>query len=135
MSSTNPVTSTACPGRGTNIALWVIQVLLALTFAMAGIMKLVGPEMAVKQFALLGLGQWFRYLTGILEIIAAVLLVLPTWSGLGALLLVPIMIGAAAAHVAVFKDSPAAPVVILGLAAVVAWFRLKVYPIIARNPG
>ncbi|WZO97662.1 DoxX family protein [Isosphaeraceae bacterium EP7] len=135
MSSTNPITATASPGRGTNIALWVIQVLLALAFAMAGTMKLVGPEMAVKQFELLGLGQWFRYLTGLLEIIAAVLLVLPAWSGFGALLLVPIMIGAAAAHVAVFKDNPAAPLVILGLAAIVAWFRLKVYPINARNSG
>jgi hypothetical protein len=34
------------------------------------------------------------------------------------------MLGAAAAHLVVFNNSPAAPLVLLGLAAVVAWGRL-----------
>ncbi len=42
----------------------------------------------------------------------------------GTLLLLPIMLGAAAAHLVVFKNSPAVPLVLLGLAAVVAWGRL-----------
>lgn len=112
------------PGRGLNIALWALQVLLAAAFLMAGAAKLSGAEMMVKQFETLGLGQWFRYLTALLEIVAAVLLLIPRLSGLGALLLIPIMLGAAAAHVVVFKDSPVAPLVILALAAVVAWGRL-----------
>jgi hypothetical protein len=36
----------------------------------------------------------------------------------------PIMLGAAAAHLVVFKNSPAVPLVLLGLAAVVAGGRL-----------
>ena len=95
--------------------------LLAAAFLAAGAAKLAGPEMMVKQFEAIGLGQWFRYLTGILEIAAAILLLIPRRAGYGALLLIPIMLGAAGAHLVVFKDSPVAPLVLLGLAAVVAW--------------
>ncbi len=52
------------------------------------------------------------------------LLLIPGKSGYGALLLLPIMIGAAMAHIVVFKHSPAPPLVLLALAAVVAWRRL-----------
>ena len=111
-------------GRGINIALWALQVLLAAAFLMAGASKLAGAEMMVGQFETIGLGQWFRYLTGGLEIAAAFLLVIPRLSAYGALLLMPIMLGAAAAHLVVFKNSPAVPLVLLGLAAAVAWGRL-----------
>ena len=77
--------------------------------------------MMVGQFEAIGLGQWFRYLTGGLEIAAAILLLIPRMSGYGALLLVPIMLGAAATHLVVFKNSPAVPLVLLGLAAFIAW--------------
>jgi putative oxidoreductase len=112
------------PGRGVNIALWILQVLLAAAFLMAGASKLAGNEMMVGQFETIGLGQWFRYVTGGLEIAAAILLLIPGKAGFGALLLMPIMLGAAAAHLVVFKNSPAVPLVLLGLAAVVAWGRL-----------
>jgi putative oxidoreductase len=110
--------------RGVNIALWALQVLLAAAFLMAGASKLAGAEMMVGQFEAIGLGQWFRYLTGSLEVVAAILLLIPRRSGYGALLLIPIMLGAAATHVVVFKNSPAVPLVLLALAAVVAWARL-----------
>jgi uncharacterized membrane protein YphA (DoxX/SURF4 family) len=113
------------PGRGVNVALWILQVLLAAAFFMAGASKLAGNEMMVSQFETIGLGQWFRYVTGGLEIAAAILLVIPGKAGFGALLLIPIMLGAAAAHLIVFKNSPAAPLVLLGLAAIVAWGRFE----------
>jgi putative oxidoreductase len=111
-------------GRRMNMALWVLHVLLAAAFLMAGASKLAGAEMMVGQFEAIGLGQWFRYLTGGLEIAAAILLLIPRLSGYGALLLIPIMLGAAVTHLVVFKNSPAVPLVLLGLAAVVAWGRL-----------
>jgi putative oxidoreductase len=112
------------PGRAANIALGSLQVLLAAAFLMAGASKLTGAEMMVNEFESIGLGQWFRYLTGGLEIVAAILLLTPRKSGYGALLPVPIMLGATAAHLVVFKKSPAAPLVLLAPAAVVAWERL-----------
>ncbi|SIO55908.1 DoxX-like family protein [Singulisphaera sp. GP187] len=115
--------SAAKPGRGANVGLWILQVLLAAAFLGAGGAKLAGVEMMVEEFRKVGLGQWFRCLTGTLEVLAAVLLIVPRTSGLGALLLAPIMIGAVVAHLVVLKSSPAAPLVLLALAAVVAWGR------------
>jgi len=120
MSTAESLAPTAEPGRGANIALWALQVLLAAAFLMAGASKLAGAEMMVQQFEVIGLGPWFRHLTGALEVVAAVLLLVPGRGGYGALLLVPIMIGAAIAHLVVFKNSPAAPLVLLGLASIVA---------------
>jgi putative oxidoreductase len=132
MSTAQHSTLSIKSGRGVNVALWVLQVLLAAAFLMAGASKLAGAEMMVKQFETLGLGQWFRYLTGALEIVAAVLLLVPRWSGFGGLLLIPIMVGAAIAHLVVFKNSPAVPLVFLGLASVVAWGRLMREPVATK---
>ncbi len=112
-------------GRGANVGLWILQGLLALVFLGAGGAKLAGVEEMVKQFAAIGLGQWFRYLTGALEIAAAIALLVPRISGLGGLLLVFVMAGGAAAHVVVFKNSPAVPLVLMVLAALIAWGRRK----------
>lgn len=106
-----------------NIALWVLQVLLALAFLAAGASKLAGAPMMVATFEKIGLGQWFRYLTGGLEVIGAIALLVPTLSGVGALLLVCIMVGAVITHLFKIGGSPAAPLVLLVLSAVIAWGR------------
>ena len=96
------------PGRWQNIALWSLQVLLAAAFLGSRGCEAGRPRDDGQAIRVLGLGQWFRYLTGILEIAAAILLLIPRQAGYGALLLIPIMLGAAAAHLVVFKDSPVA---------------------------
>ena len=133
MSTAQDSTRSIKSGRGANVALWALQALLAAVFLMAGASKLAGAEMMVKQFEVLGLGQWFRYLTGALEVVAAALLLVPRRSGLGALLLIPIMLGATIAHLVVFKNSPTVPLVLLALAAVVAWGRLRRDPVAPKT--
>ena len=88
------------PGRALNITLWVVQILLAALFAFAGINKLLAlqPEV-VEGFTKIGLGQWFRYLTGGLELAGAIGLLIPRLSGLAALGLAGVMVGAVFAHV------------------------------------
>jgi hypothetical protein len=54
-------------GRASLIALWLTQVALALMFLMAG-SKLAGVPPMVSLFDALGLGQWFRYVTGVIEV-------------------------------------------------------------------
>ena len=44
-------------------------------------------------FETIGVGQWFRYVTGAIEFASAVLLLTPRFAGVGALLLVPTMVG------------------------------------------
>lgn len=93
-----------------------LRVLLALAFGAAGLAKLAGVEMMVGTFEAIGVGQWFRYLTGAIELGSAVLLWLPGLQFLGAALLVCTMIGAAVAHFAVLGPS-AVPAMVLGLMA------------------
>ena len=111
------------PGRGLTIALWIGQVGLALMFLMAGGNKLAGNAMMVGLFEAIGIGQWFRYVTGALEVAGALLLVIPGSAGRGAALLVPVMLGAIGTHVFILHSSPAMPGALLVGLAFVAWGR------------
>jgi putative oxidoreductase len=104
-----------------SVALWAVRGLLALAFVAAGGAKLYGVPMLVEEFQHIGLGQWFRYVTGGLEIMGAILLLLPRKAALGALLLICIMIGAVITHLFVIGGSPVPAIVLLALNAVVAY--------------
>jgi putative oxidoreductase len=113
----------AAPGKVKNIALLVLQIACAAMFLMAGALKLAGAEKMVETFATLGFGQWFRYFTGIVEVLGAVALVIPAIAGLSALSLAVVMVCAVIAHVAVLGGSPAPAIVLLVLVGIVAWGR------------
>jgi uncharacterized membrane protein YphA (DoxX/SURF4 family) len=104
------------------IALWVAQIALAAMFLFAGGSKLAGAAAMVDLFAAIGLGQWFRYVTGAIEIGAALALLTPSAAPFGAVLLVATMLGAAMTNLFI-GQSPAAPLVLLLVAAAVAWTR------------
>jgi putative oxidoreductase len=106
-----------------NGALWVVQVLGATLLLISGLAKLSGDEQMIQTFDAVGIGQWFRYVTGLIEFASAILLLIPALSGLGALLLVPTMIGAVLTHLLVIGGSPALPIGLLIIASVVAWGR------------
>jgi uncharacterized membrane protein YphA (DoxX/SURF4 family) len=117
------VPAPAAPGKALNIALWVVQIGLALMFFMAGGGKLAGSAMQVALFEAVGLGQWFRYVTGLLEVGGGILLLVPGRSGVGAGLLIAVMLGAVLTHLAVLHSSPAMPLGLLACLAFVAWGR------------
>jgi putative oxidoreductase len=108
--------------RALNIGLWAAQVVGAALFLMAGSSKLFGAPMMVAEFEHIGLGQWFRYFTGGTELIGAILLVVPRFSGVGGLVLVAAMIGALLVH-AVIGGSPVPALVLLALVLFVSWGR------------
>jgi len=100
---------------------WGVRILLALAFAAAGSAKLAGVPQMVEVFSAIGAGQWFRYLTGAIEVVSAVLLLVPATGFIGGLLLTMTMIGAIATHLVLIGGS-AIPALILGvLAAFVTW--------------
>lgn len=101
--------------------LLAIKIALALAFLAAGITKLIGAEMMVQTFAAIGLGQWFRYVTGVIEVAGAVLLFVPGWQARGAGLLVCTMVGAVIAHLVVLGPS-AVPALVLGVLAAVVLY-------------
>lgn len=98
-----------------------LKILVAAAFAAAGLAKLAGVQMMVDTFEAVGLGQWFRYLTGIIEVGSAVLLFVPSKQAYGAALLVCTMIGAILAHLFILGPS-AVPALVLGLLSTIILF-------------
>lgn len=113
----------AAPGKGRVIGVWILQILAAFVFLGAGGSKLAGTADMIAVFDKVGVGQWFRYLTGLLEISGAVGLLIPRLSFYAALLLAVVMIGAIISHLTVLGGSPAAPIVLLIVTAAIAWLR------------
>ena len=105
------------------IALWIVQVALAGMFLLAGSSKLLGAAAMVTLFDAVGIGQWLRYVTGLIEVSSAIALLVPSFAAFGALALVPTMIGAIATHLFIIGGSPAVPVILLLGAAAVVWAR------------
>jgi putative oxidoreductase len=79
----------------------------------------------IELFANIGIGQWFRYFTGGLEVICAVLLLLPKTSAIAAALLACTVAGAILTHLFVLRDGYAAifPGLPLLILIAVAWRR------------
>jgi putative oxidoreductase len=110
-------------GRTGRIALWAVQIALAGMFLLAGSSKLVGAAAMVALFDAIGIGQWFRYVTGLIEVGSAIALLVPSFAFFGALALVATMVGAIVTHLFVVGGSPAMPAILLLASAAVAWTR------------
>jgi putative oxidoreductase len=106
-----PTTSevTRGSGKGTIVALWAMQIVAAAAFVAAGGAKLSGAAPMVAIYEQIGIGQWFRYLTGILEVAGAIALLLPRFTFYGAALLATVMFGAILAHLTVLGVLSAMP--------------------------
>jgi putative oxidoreductase len=76
------------------IVLWMLRILTAALFVFGSFMKLTDSPMTIAEFAVIGLGQWFRYLTGFLELVGSVAILVPVISALGATLLLLVDAGA-----------------------------------------
>jgi putative oxidoreductase len=96
------------------IGAWALQGVLAAAFLAAGSAKLAGVPYMVDLFEQVGVGQWFRLVTGVVEITGAVALVFPGLASIGALWLGGTMVFAVATHVFVLHTSPA-PAIVLGI--------------------
>ena len=105
------------------IALWGVQVVLAGMFLLAGGSKLAGAAAMVALFDAVGVGQWFRYVTGGIEVVSAVALLVPSLAPFGAAALVATMIGAIATHLFIIGGSPSVPALLLLGSLVIVWAR------------
>jgi putative oxidoreductase len=92
-----------------------LRVLLTLAFVGAGLAKLAGAEMMIATYDAIGIGQWFRYVTGIIEVGGAILLWFPRRQVLAAALLGGTMVGAILAHVFILGVAEGIPAIVLGL--------------------
>ena len=113
-----------------NVVLWVVQALLALLFAMSGVVKLVEP---MEKLA--GRYPWVHdfsartvRLIGVLEVLGAVGVLVPVLAPLAATGLAVLMALAAGVHVR-RRERSAVPITaaLLALSAFVAWGRFGPY--------
>lgn len=112
--------------RVVNLTLWVLQGLLALMFLYSGASKFSARGIFwIELFARIGMGEWFRYFTGSLEVVCAVLLLIRRTSAIAAALLACAMAGAILTHLFILRDGYAAllPGFPLAILIAVAWKR------------
>ena len=107
--------------RATVAFVWTLQVASAAMFLVAGGLKLAGAPLMVQPFGVIGLGQWFRYFTGAVEVISAVALLVPSLALFGALALAATMVGAVVTHLFIIGGNPVVPIVLLVATASIAW--------------
>jgi putative oxidoreductase len=131
-------------GRPLDLVLWALQVVLAVVFVFPGANKFdpggplwtgllgsAGAAFWIDVFAKIGLGQWFRYFTGALEVVCGALLLVPRAAGIAGALLVCMMIGAILAHLFILRDGLALVVVcgvLMLITSFVGWARFATVP-------
>lgn len=102
----------------------ILQVLLALIFLMTGFMSISGDKQQIEQFEHLNLPQWFRIVTGLVQLIGVVGLVIGFWypsiAALAGLWAAITMLGGFATHIKA-KDpiSKALPALTLAIIALI----------------
>ena len=111
------------PSRLANILAWLLSAAAAAVFIMAGGKKLMADPYMVEVFAKVGFGQWFRVLTGVLEVGGGLALLVPRLAAGAAAMLAIVMVGATIAHLTRLGGTPV-PAIILCLACLaIAWLR------------
>lgn len=81
-----------------NVLAWILQGLAALAFIGSGVNKLLHLSDTIGNFTHLGLPGWFAYLVAGGEVLGGIGLLVPRFTRLAALCLLPIMLGAAYMH-------------------------------------
>jgi len=111
------------PSRGRVVGAGIVQGLLAAAFLAAGGAKLAGVPMMVQIFDQIGMGQWFRVVTGLVEVAGAVALLVPGLAALGAAWLGATMFFAVLTHLFILQSSAMPALILLTLNVLVVWLR------------
>lgn len=104
---------------------WLLTIFLALAFLAAGGAKLASQPGMVTEFAEIGAGQWFRYVTGILEVSGAIGLLIPKIRFWAALQISAVMVGATFTNIWILHLPATARLTsfLLAAALLLAWLR------------
>jgi putative oxidoreductase len=98
--------STGTSAKWRTIVAWALRIILGLAFLLIGITKLTGTLHSIDYFEAIGWGQWFRYLTGCLDVAGAALLFVPRFTFYGALVLISSVGTATVLSVTVLRGNP-----------------------------
>jgi putative oxidoreductase len=111
------------------IVSWVLRVVLGVAFLLIGATKFTGTANTVEYFEAIGWGQWFRYLTGFLDVGGVALLFIPRCTFYGTIVLISSVGTATVLSVTVLRGNPLwgrsamvlQPLVLTLLAIALAW--------------
>ena len=81
-----------------NLTIWILRLVPALIMLQTLYFKFTAQPESVKLFTALGMEPYGRIVTGILELIAAILILIPRYTGYGAILGLALMTGALFFH-------------------------------------
>lgn len=105
------------------IEIWLLRILLSLVLLLAAFKNLSRQPEMVIEFDIVGLGLWFRYLTGDLELLGGLAILVPQTSIFGSLLLLTMDVGAFVAQVAILHMDRMHCIVIGALLGVVIYIQ------------
>jgi len=110
------------------IIIWFLRILLGLAFLGIGIEKLTGTMGTIPFFNAIGWGQWFRYASGALDTVGALLIFVPRWTSYGALIITcTVGLGTILCFTMVLFN-PIFPLVMTLLAATLVWLAWRPKP-------
>jgi uncharacterized membrane protein YphA (DoxX/SURF4 family) len=101
-SSKNKPQNTKHMSRKTNnIAFWVLRIVPAVILLQTLFFKFTAAEESVYIFSKLGIEPWGRIGSGVAELVAAILILIPATTGIGAFLAMGVISGAIVSHLTV----------------------------------
>src|SRR5271156_4221687 len=107
---------------------WILRVIIGLAFLVIGIEKLTGTMGTIPFFDAIGWGQWFRYVSGAMDTAGALLIFIPRWTSLGALIITcTVGLGTILCYTKALFN-PAFPLVMTLLAATLVWLAWRPRP-------
>jgi putative oxidoreductase len=80
---------------------WLLQLVTAAILLQTLAFKFTGAEESIYIFSTLGMEPWGRYASGVVELMASLLLLIPGYAALGALLALGVISGALVSHLTV----------------------------------
>ncbi|SRR5258707_1692412 len=89
------------------VLFWIVRVIAALIMLQTLFFKFTGAEESIKIFSQLGAEPWGRIGSGVLELIASILILIPATVWIGSVLAIGLMAGAILSHITVigiFRD-------------------------------
>ncbi|MBB4523061.1 UNVERIFIED_ORG: putative oxidoreductase [Rhizobium sophorae] len=116
--------------KAVRVASWALRLLSAAVSLAAGGAKIAGVPMMVAIFDQVGFGQWFRVLTGIVEVGGAIALLVTASTAFGALTLAVTMVFAVLTHLFLIGGNPLPAVVLLAMTGTVAWLHRRSFAVI-----
>lgn len=111
----------------------VLRLFAAVVFLAAGGAKLIVNPMMVDIFQNIGIGQWFRVVTGLVEVSLAIALLIPRLTGLAGLLLAITMFFAILTHLFVIGGNPLPALILLLITLSIAWLNRTSIPLFTQS--